>query len=110
MPGSMTYPVEGKDQSQKISLSPVNVLFQGINWETYSLRTSLGTSFSQLFSQGIFIFPREISSFSHEKIEIPWKNEVPKLVLIEYVSPSYSWFCSSGSSSKSKKKKSKKNK
>jgi hypothetical protein len=32
-------------------------------------------------SQGISIFPREISSFSHGKIEIPWKIEVPKLAL-----------------------------
>jgi hypothetical protein len=33
-------------------------------------------------SQGIYIFPREISSFSHGKIEIPWEIEVPKLALI----------------------------
>jgi hypothetical protein len=37
----------------------------------------LGTTFSQVIS----IFLREISSFSHGKIEIPWKNVVPKLVL-----------------------------
>jgi hypothetical protein len=41
------------------------------------LRASLGTP----ISQGISIFPREISSFSHGKIEIPWKIEVPKLAL-----------------------------
>jgi hypothetical protein len=41
------------------------------------LRVSLETQ----FSQGIFIFPREISSFSFGKIEIPWENSVPKLVL-----------------------------
>jgi hypothetical protein len=40
-------------------------------------RASLGTP----FSQGITIFPREISSFSLGKFEIPWKNSVPKLAL-----------------------------
>jgi hypothetical protein len=40
-------------------------------------RASLGTP----FPQGILIFLREISSFSLEKIEIPWKNRVPKLAL-----------------------------
>jgi hypothetical protein len=39
----------------------------------------LGTS----FSQGYFIFPREISSFSLGKLEIPWKNGDAKLALIE---------------------------
>jgi hypothetical protein len=28
-----------------------------------------------------FHFPREISSFSHRKIEIPWEIGVPKLAL-----------------------------
>jgi hypothetical protein len=41
------------------------------------IRASLGTT----FSQGIFTFPREISSFSLGKIEIPWENGVPKLAL-----------------------------
>jgi hypothetical protein len=41
------------------------------------LRASLET----LFSHGIFIFPREISSFSFGKIEIPWENGVSKLAL-----------------------------
>jgi hypothetical protein len=36
---------------------------------------SLATS----FSQGIYIFPMEISSFSLGKMEIPWKNGVAKL-------------------------------
>jgi hypothetical protein len=40
-------------------------------------RVSLGT----LFFQAIFIFPREISSFSLGKIEIPWENGVSKLAL-----------------------------
>jgi hypothetical protein len=43
-----------------------------------SLRSSLGTP----ISQGIFIFPREISSFSHGKIEITWEIGVPKLALM----------------------------
>jgi hypothetical protein len=41
------------------------------------LRASLAT----LISHRIFIFPKEINSFSLGKIEIPWKNIVPKLVL-----------------------------
>jgi hypothetical protein len=49
------------------------------------LRASLGTP----FSQGIFIFQREISSFFHGKIEIPWEKEVPKLALIGKSSPLY---------------------
>jgi hypothetical protein len=49
-------------------------------WETTSLyiRASLGN----LFFHGIFIFPREISSFSLGQIWIPWENRVPKLALI----------------------------
>jgi hypothetical protein len=39
----------------------------------------LGTTFSQEIS----IFPREISSFSLGKIEIPWENMVSKLALRE---------------------------
>jgi hypothetical protein len=39
------------------------------------LRASLGTP----FSQGIFIFPREISLFFIGKMKIPWENGVPKL-------------------------------
>jgi hypothetical protein len=42
-----------------------------------SVRASLGTP----FSQGIYIFLREISSFSLGKIEISWENRVPKLAL-----------------------------
>jgi hypothetical protein len=42
-----------------------------------SNRASLGIT----FFQGNFIFSREISSFSLMKIEIPWKNGVPKLAL-----------------------------
>jgi hypothetical protein len=41
------------------------------------LRASLGTP----ISQGISIFPKKISSFSHRKIEIPWEIEVPKQAL-----------------------------
>jgi hypothetical protein len=41
------------------------------------LRASLGT----LISHGIFIFPREISSFSLGKMKIPWEISVPKLTL-----------------------------
>jgi hypothetical protein len=43
----------------------------------FPLRTSLGTP----IFQDIFIFPREISLFSHGKIEIPCKIVVPKLTL-----------------------------
>jgi hypothetical protein len=43
----------------------------------FFLRPSLETT----FSHRVFIFPREISSFSLGKIEIPWKNVVPKLAL-----------------------------
>jgi hypothetical protein len=46
--------------------------------EKAKFRASLGTT----FSQGISIFPREISLFSLGKIEIPWKNGVPKLAFI----------------------------
>jgi hypothetical protein len=42
----------------------------------HPLRPSLETT----FSHGIFIFPREISLFSLEKIEIPWKNVISKLI------------------------------
>jgi hypothetical protein len=42
-----------------------------------TLRASLGTS----FSHEIFIFLREISSFSLWKIGISWENVVPKLAL-----------------------------
>jgi hypothetical protein len=45
-----------------------------------TIRASLGT----LISYGIFIFPREISSFFLGKIKIPWEISVPKLAL--------SWF------------------
>jgi hypothetical protein len=44
----------------------------------FPLRASLGT----LISHGIFIFPREISSFSLGKMKIPWEISVPKLALI----------------------------
>jgi hypothetical protein len=40
------------------------------------------------FSQGISIFPREISSFSLVKIGIPRKNGVPKLALTCYITSS----------------------
>jgi hypothetical protein len=40
-----------------------------------------GLVLGTLFSQMIFIFPREISSFSLGKIGIPWENDVPKLAL-----------------------------
>jgi hypothetical protein len=47
-------------------------------WLHYtSIRASLGTP----ISQGISIFPREINSFSHGKIEIPWEIQVSKLAL-----------------------------
>jgi hypothetical protein len=49
------------------------------------LRARLGTTFSQEIS----IFPREISSFFLGKIEIPWKNVVPKLALTIYPFRSY---------------------
>jgi hypothetical protein len=42
-----------------------------------NIRASLGT----LISHGIFIFPREISSFSLGKMKIPWEISVPKLAL-----------------------------
>jgi hypothetical protein len=42
-----------------------------------TLRASLET----LISHGIFIFPREISSFSLGKMKIPWEISVPKLAL-----------------------------
>jgi hypothetical protein len=48
-----------------------------ISIEKISLRASLGT----LIFHRIFIFPREISSFSLEKMKIPWKISVPKLAL-----------------------------
>jgi hypothetical protein len=47
----------------------------------YIVRASLGT----LFSQGIFIFPRENNSFSIGKMKIPRENRVPKLVLREEI-------------------------
>jgi hypothetical protein len=47
--------------------------------EKQTLRASLGT----LFSHKIFIFAREISSFSLGKIGIPWENVVTKLALKE---------------------------
>jgi hypothetical protein len=53
----------------------------GLSQWNYTLRARLGNS----FSQGVFIFPREISSFSLGKMKIPWKNEVPKLVLNVFV-------------------------
>jgi hypothetical protein len=46
-----------------------------------SIRASLGT----LIFQWFFIFPREISSFSLGKLEIPWKNWVAKLGLRVWV-------------------------
>jgi hypothetical protein len=42
------------------------------------MRASLET----LFSQGFFVFSREISLFSLGKLEIPWENSVAKLALI----------------------------
>jgi hypothetical protein len=42
-----------------------------------NLRASLGTP----IFQGISNLPREISSFSHGKIEIPWEIGVSKLAL-----------------------------
>jgi hypothetical protein len=50
-----------------------------------SLRASLGTQ----FSQGISIFPRDISLFSLGKIVIRWENGVPKLALNIYFSRLY---------------------
>jgi hypothetical protein len=50
-----------------------NPIFQGISIFSTSLET--------LFSQGISILPKEISSSSLMKIEIPWKNRVSKLAL-----------------------------
>jgi hypothetical protein len=41
------------------------------------LKASLWT----IFFQEIFLFQREISSFSYGKIEILWQNLVPKLAL-----------------------------
>jgi hypothetical protein len=35
-------------------------------------------------SHGIFIFPKEISSFSLGKMKIPWEISVPKLALREW--------------------------
>jgi hypothetical protein len=42
---------------------------------------SFRASLRNLFAQEISIFPREISSFSLEKIKISLKNKVPKLAL-----------------------------
>jgi hypothetical protein len=39
------------------------------------------------FSQGISIFPWEISSFSLGKMKIPWENVVPKLALKRILYP-----------------------
>jgi hypothetical protein len=48
-----------------------------IGWVFFQVRANLGTT----FYQGILIFPRKISSFSLEKIEIQWENGVPKLAI-----------------------------
>jgi hypothetical protein len=44
-----------------------------------------------LISHGIFIFPREISSFSLGKIKIPWEISVPKLALRVFIFPRKNW-------------------
>jgi hypothetical protein len=49
------------------------------------IRASLGTT----FSQGFFIFPKKISSFSLGKLKIPWKNVVAKLALTKYLIQMY---------------------
>jgi hypothetical protein len=57
---------------------------QSLKTRPFEIRTKnqhLRASLETTFFQGIFIFPREISLFSHGKIEIPWENEVPKLAL-----------------------------
>jgi hypothetical protein len=41
------------------------------------VRSSLVT----LFFYGFFIFPKEINSFSIDKLEILWKNWIAKLAL-----------------------------
>jgi hypothetical protein len=41
----------------------------------------VGASFGTPLFQVIFIFSREISSFSLGKIGIPWENRAPKLAL-----------------------------
>jgi hypothetical protein len=55
----------------------VSCVFEDLQKRKAPNRASLGTPFSQRIS----IFPREISSFSLGKIEIPWENRVPKLDL-----------------------------
>jgi hypothetical protein len=52
--------------------------FQNFEGILSTFRASLGT----LISHGIFIFPREISSFFLGKMKILWEISVPKLVLI----------------------------
>jgi hypothetical protein len=44
-------------------------------------RPSLRASLEISFFPRIYIFPREISSFSLGKIGIPWESSVPKLPL-----------------------------
>jgi hypothetical protein len=46
---------------------------------SFYFRASLGTP----ISHGVYIFQREISSFSYGKIEISWEIVVPKLALRE---------------------------
>jgi hypothetical protein len=48
-----------------------------VNFTTPSFRASFGTT----FSHGISIFPWENKLISLDKMEIPWKNVVPKLAL-----------------------------
>jgi hypothetical protein len=66
-------------------LGPVASVFD-FNSVWPSVRVSLGT----LISHGIFIFPREISSFSLGKMKIPWEISVPKLAL-KVRFPPWSW-------------------
>jgi hypothetical protein len=47
-----------------------------------------------IFSHGIFIFPREISSFFLGKMKIPWENGVPKLALRVWTNYATSGECS----------------
>jgi hypothetical protein len=44
-------------------------------------RSNIKASLETIFSHGIFIFPREISSFSFGKMKILRKNVVSKLAL-----------------------------
>jgi hypothetical protein len=69
-----------KTATRDFALLPERMRLAHAVGEDFSFRASLGT----LISHGIFIFPREISSFSLWKIKIPWEISVPKLALRDF--------------------------